>query len=79
MNLPDDWGAYFRKCPRGHLWHESEGHRCLRCSYQESDEQAKRAYWPLDDGGFTLCPDWPPSPEMACLTCGWPRDRHIPH
>lgn len=33
-NLPDDWGAYWRRCDRGHRYHASEG-GCGECEAED--------------------------------------------
>lgn len=42
MNVPDDWGNYWRTCDRGHRYHESEG----GCQVCEEMDEAREA---LDD------------------------------
>ncbi|GMV44366.1 MAG: hypothetical protein AMXMBFR64_60820 [Myxococcales bacterium] len=78
LNFPDDWSVFFRRCTRGHLWHESEGRECGQCSNEESDREQKREYWPLNEAGFTMCPDLPGRERDCCETCGWPAGRHTP-
>lgn len=36
MNVPDDWGMYYRACSRGHRFHESEG-GCHECAEHDGD------------------------------------------
>ena len=42
MNVPDDWGNYWRTCDRGHRYHESEG-GCQEC------EEIEEAFEDVDE------------------------------
>ena len=41
MNVPADWGYYYRTCGRGHRYHLSEG-GCVQCSEKDDEEHCEQ-------------------------------------
>ena len=50
MNVPDDWGNYWRTCDRGHRYHESEG-GCQECEEIEEALELESAFEDVDGDG----------------------------